>query len=112
MPLALQWDLLVNGTEIGQLLTSPKTSTLEEASGLSVTSAQRNRMNIIGTLFPFPRNSTVQEGEKGQPVTDIMQQQVKIEAQVCFTGCVHAPFLVMLVAPWGNTTSNYFGSLL
>jgi hypothetical protein len=72
----------VNGTEIGQLLQAPKTFKLQEHPGLSVTCAQLTRMNIIGSVFPLPRNATVQERERGQPITDDMQREVKIEVQV------------------------------
>lgn len=79
---AMQWDLMVNGTEIGQLLPSQTTAIIEQRSSVSVTSDQRNRMNVIGTVFPFGAQSTGQDGERGQPVTDAMQQSVKIEVKV------------------------------
>lgn len=86
----LQWDLLVNGTMVGQLLPSPINSVLEDVSGLSVTSAQRTRMNVLGTVFPFPKNVTTQEGSNGRTVTKSMQHQVKMEAQVTMRGMIRS----------------------
>ena len=39
-------------------------------------------MNIVGTVFPFSGSTTLQEGDKGQPVTELMQQSVSIEVLV------------------------------
>jgi hypothetical protein len=75
----------VNGSDVGKLMPSAKMAVLQHESGLSVTSARRTRMNLIGTVFPFLRNGTLKGGARRQPITEKMQQQVTVEVQVCNT---------------------------